>query len=316
MAASASTSASVAARARNPLAVHPHLTRRDRDLLALLEDHQVMTSDQLARILFTHLRTCQLRLDVLRGLDLLDRFRFARPYGGTEPWKWILGYAGARFQAAAASRPAPTERAYREHALRLSANPSLGHLLATNEFFARLHHAARTASAGRGVAASTSGDGGPVGEVRVDRWWSERTATARLPGIQPDGHGVWTARGRTVGFHLECDLGTENLNRLTGKLAGYARLAATGGPTYPVLFWLPSAERETNLQHLLRDDPPPVPVATATHDGDPAAAVWLPVDGWQRLALHELPADHGPNVAGNANWADGHLELTDQRPGR
>jgi hypothetical protein len=300
-----STSATSAARARNPLAAHPHLTRRDRDLLTLLEDHQVMTSDQLARVFFTHLRTCQLRLDVLRGLDLLDRFRFARPYGGTEPWKWVLGYAGARFQAAAAARPAPTERAHREHTLRLSANPSLDHLLTTNEFFARLHHTART---GRDTAdGPTSG-----GEARVDRWWAERTATARFPSIQPDGHGMWTAHGRTIGFHLECDLGTENLTRLTGKLPGYARLAAAGGPTYPVLFWLPSPERETNLQRLLRDDPPPVTVATATHDGDPAGAVWLPVDGWQRLPLHELAGDHGPNVAGNANWVDGRLDLTDQ----
>jgi hypothetical protein len=313
MPASASTSARSAVRSRSPLAAHPHLTRRDRALLVLLEDHQVMTSDQLARVFFTHLRTCQLRMDVLRGLDLLDRFRFARPYGGTEPWKWVLGYAGARFQAAAAARPAPTERAHREHVLRLSANPSLDHLLATNEFFARLHHAARTA---RGCVDATRDGAEPVGEVRVERWWSERTATARFPGIQPDGHGLWTAHGSTVGFHLECDLGTENLTRLTGKLTGYARLAATGGPTYPVLFWLPSAERETNLQELLRDDPPPVPVATATHDGDPASAVWLPVDGWQRLALHELPTDHGPNVAGNANWVDGHLDLTDQRAGR
>ena len=305
MSASASTSAAARTRTRNPLAAHPHLTHRDRDLLTLLEDHQVMTSDQLARIFFTHLRTCQLRLDVLRGLDLLDRFRFARPYGGTEPWKWILGYAGARFQAASAARPAPTERAHREHALRLSANPSLGHLLATNEFFARLHHAARTS---RGAARGRAG-----GEVRVDRWWSERTASVRFPGIQPDGHGVWTTHGRTVGFHLECDLGTENLTRLTGKLAGYARLAAAGGPAYPVLFWLPSAERETNLQELLRAESPPVPVATATHDVDPAGPVWLPVDGWQRLGLHDLPGDHGPNVAGNTNWVDGHLDLTDQR---
>jgi hypothetical protein len=302
----ASTTATAAVRSRNPLAAHPHLTRRDRALLGLLEDHQVMTSDQLARVFFTHLRTCQLRLDVLRGLDLLDRFRFARPYGGTEPWKWVLGYAGARFQAAAAAQPSPTERAHREHTLRLSANPRLEHLLTTNEFFARLHHAART---GQGTT-----DGAPSGgEARVDRWWSERTATARFPGIQPDGHGLWTAHGHTVGFHLECDLGTENLTRLTGKLTGYARLATSGGPTYPVLFWLPSPERETNLQHLLRDDPPPVPVATATHDADPAGTVWLPVDDWQRQPLHELAGDHGPNVAGNANWVDGHLDLTGQR---
>jgi hypothetical protein len=293
------------ARTRSPLAIHPHLTGRDRAMLALLDDHQVLTADQLARTFFTHLRTCQLRLNVLRGLDLLDRFRFARPYGGTEPWKWVLGTAGARFQAAATGRAAPTDRAHREHLLRLSANPALGHLLTVNEFFARLHHPARsTPTAARPGQAAQA--------VRVQRWWSERTATARFPGIQPDGHGLWTAHGATVGYFLEVDLGSENLARLVGKLPGYARLAAAGGPTYPVLFWLGSPEREANLQQLLRADPPQVPVATATHDTDPASAVWLPVDGWQRLRLDELPCDHGPHVAGNPNWVDGRLDLSDQ----
>jgi hypothetical protein len=150
----------------------------------------------------------------------------------------------------------------------------------------------------------------------LDRWWPERVATARFPSVAPDGHGLWTASGRTTGIFVECDLGSENLSRLTAKLTGYARLAAAGGPAYPVLFWLGSAERETNLQKLLRAAPLPVVVATATHDADPAAAVWLPADGWQRRHLYDLPSDHGPHVANNANWRDGHLDLTDQRAGR
>jgi Replication-relaxation len=319
---------SASSRLRHPLAVHPHLTRRDRDLLTLLEDHQVMTTDQLARVFFTRARTCLLRLEVLRGLDLLDRFRFARPYGGTEPWKWVLGVGGARFQAAVAARPAPTDRAHREHTLRLSASPGLDHLLTTNEFFVRLHHAARTpagpapardegrAISGRAATGDRAGSAAASGGMSLDRWWPERTATARFPGIAPDGHGLWTTHSRTVGIFVECDLGSENLPRLTAKLPGYARLADAGGPCYPVLFWLGSTERETNLQKLLRADPPPVPVATATHDSDPAGAVWLPADGWQRLPLHDLASDHGPHVAGNANWRDGHLDLTDQRAGR
>jgi hypothetical protein len=115
------------------------------------------------------------------------------------------------------------------------------------------------------------------------------------------------------GFFLECDLGTEPLTRLTAKLPGYARLAAGGGPRYPVLFWLPGTDREAHLQRLLRQSPPSVPVATATHDGDPAGPVWLLVDGWQRLSLGELPSNHGLETAHNPNWRDGHLDLTDQR---
>jgi hypothetical protein len=284
------------ARTRNPLTIHPHLTTRDRELLVLLEDHQVATSDQLHRLFFTALRTCQLRLKVLRGLDLVDRFRFARPYGGTEPWKWVLGLAGARFQAAAAGRPGPTERAHRERMLRLSTSPTLDHLLTTNEFFVRLRRTARHQPA-----------------TSLDRWWSERTAAARFPGVRPDGHGLWTVHGHTVGLFVECDLGTENLTRLTAKLTGYTRLAKAGGPAYPVLFWLGSTVRETNLHKLMRADPPPITVATATQDADPAGPVWMPTGGSQRLYLQELPSDHGPHVAHNANWRDGHLDLTDQR---
>ena len=292
----------------SPFAAHPHLTARDRDLLALLEDHQVLSSDQLHRLFFGALRTCQLRLEVLRGLDLVDRFRYSRRGGGTEQWKWVLGWRGARFQAAAADRPAPTERAHREHMLRLSARPDLPHLLATNEVFVRLHHHARTAP----VTA-------PPAELL--RWWPERTATARFAGIRPDGHGIWAhTRHRdgveqTVGFWLECDTGTEALGRLIAKLDGYARLAGSGGPRYPVLFWLPSTRREDNLQRILRERPPPrtIPVATATHDSHPAEAVWLPVNRFERLCLEDLPSSHGQQSASNPNWRDGHLDLTDQR---
>jgi hypothetical protein len=28
----------------------------------------------------------------------------------------------------------------------------------------------------------------------------------------------------------------------------------------------------------------------------------------------DLPSEHGPPTAGNPNWRDGHLDLTDQRP--
>lgn len=72
------------------------------------------------------------------------------------------------------------------------------------------------------------------------------------------------------------------------------RLAAGGGPRYPVLFWLPSRERETNLRRHLQGattgaapgaasllavvTAAGVTVATATHDLQPADDVWRPVD--------------------------------------
>src|SRR2546423_10602302 len=227
------------------LALYPHLTIRDRALLAQLDEHQVLTTPQVHRLHYQALRTCQIRLRELHTLGLLERFRFARMYGGSEPWHWTLGLHGARFRAGATGRAAPTERAHREQVLRLTAQARLPHLLATNEFFVRLAHTARIDP-----------------RVRLDRWWSERTATARFLRIRPDGHGLWTTRGRTVGWYLECDLGTEPLTRVMSKLEAYERLAASGGPTYPVLFWLPNVDRESHLQQALRRQLPQVPVAT------------------------------------------------------
>src|SRR6266511_2165181 len=89
-------------------------------------------------------------------------------YGGAEPWQWTLGLFGARLRAGATGRAAPTERAHREQVLRLTAHPRLPHLLATNEFFVRLAHTART-------------DTG----VGLDRWWSRRTCNRRSAARRP-----------------------------------------------------------------------------------------------------------------------------------
>lgn len=285
----------VSASAGDPLALYHRMTPRDRHLLALLDEHLVLTTDQVHRLHYRAVRTCQIRLRELYALGLLDRFRFARLYGGSEPWHWVLGLHGARFMAGAAGRPAPTVRAHRDQVNRLAARPHLPHLLATNEFFVRLAFTARIND-----------------RVRLDRWWSEHTATARFMRIRPDAHGLWTENGRTVGWFLETDMGTEPLTRVRAKLEAYERLATSGGPTYPVLFWLPNAVRESHLQQRLRGMLPEVPVATATHEMDPAGAVWLPVDGWQRIPLTDLPTDHGMHTASNPNWVAGQLDLSGQ----
>ncbi|MFI2664118.1 replication-relaxation family protein [Micromonospora carbonacea] len=266
------------------LALYPHITDRDRLLLQLLDDHQVLTTDQIHRMLFQARRTCQIRLGELAGLGLLDRFRFARAGGGSHPWHWTLGHHGHRFQAAAHQRPEPTLRATRQRVHRLSANPHLPHLLTANEFFVRL-----TAHTRRHP------------EARLRRWWSETLTTRQFRTITADGHGLWSVAGTTVGFFLEADTGTEPLGRVVAKLDRYAQLTRRGGPRYPVLFWLGSEHREEHLHRLLTGD---VPCATATHTADPAEAVWLPAGATGRVSLAELPSDHGQPVADNPNFDD------------
>ncbi|MBB5874616.1 hypothetical protein F4553_008050 [Allocatelliglobosispora scoriae] len=272
------------------LALYPRITARDRHLLQLLDDHQVLTTPQIHTLLFGARRTCQERLGELHTLGLIDRFRFPRPGGGSQPWHWTLGHHGHRFQAAAHGLPEPTARATRDRTHRLSANPRLNHLTATNDFFVRLAAHTRTDPA-----------------RQLTRWWSERTATERFLGVRPDGHGIWTTPDTSTGFFLECDLGTETLHRVAAKLDGYARLAAGGGPRYPVLFWLGNPGREEHLHPLLRGHV--VVSATSGHDSDPSGSVWLPAGGWHRVHLGQLPSSHGPDNAVNPNWRNGVLDL-------
>ncbi|GAA1619322.1 replication-relaxation family protein [Actinoplanes couchii] len=274
------------------LEFYAHLTPRDQAMLGMLDEHRALTSDQISRLYFTATRTCQTRLLHLMRLGLLQRFRYARVGGGSYPWHWALGLYGARFVAGGQGRPMPSEHAHRDQLLRLSSYVNLQHLTATNEFGVQLFHHARTDP-----------------QARLVRWWSERTATARFRGIRPDAHGLWQHHDRLAGWFLECDMGTESLPRLIGKLQAYEDLAHRDGPAYPVLFWLPGPVREANLQQELRRYRPGIPVATAVHGSDPAGAVWLLADGRQRLHLADLPSDHGRPVAGNPNFVDGHLDL-------
>ncbi len=269
------------------LATYPHITSRDRLLLQLLDDHQVLTTDQIHRLLFDARRTCQIRLGELATLGLLDRFRFARDGGGSQPWHWALGHNGHRFQAAAHERPEPTARSTRQTVQRLSASPKLTHLVTVNEFFVRLSAYTRRHP-----------------EARLERWWSESTTTKQFRTITADGHGLWSIAGTTAGFWLEADNGTEPLGRLVAKLDRYADLIRRVGVRYPVLFWFGSAQREEHLHRLLRSQRGEVAVASATHETHPAEAVWLPVGATSRVGLAELPADHGQPVADNPNFDD------------
>jgi hypothetical protein len=276
------------------LAIYPHLTGRDLTLLGRLYDHQVLTTDQITRLLFGNERTCQVRLKQLEKLGLLTHFRFHRTGGGSYRFRWLLDHAGQRFAASRRSEPEPTARASAVRITSLSASPRLSHLLVVNEFFVRLAAHARTHP-----------------HTCLDRWWSEAHTTKQFHKIllQPDGHGLWTRYGHTVGFWLEADTGSEPLTRVVSKLDTYRKVAASGGPRYPVLFWLSSPTREEHLHRLLRQQRGGVATATATQDSDPAEAVWLPSDGHQRVRLIELPSSHGIDNGDNPNFCDGVLDL-------
>jgi len=263
------------------------LTPRDRLILDLLDQHQTLTTDQLVDLVFGSTGRARNRLNTLHDRDILDRFRhYQRP--GSQAWRWTLGPVGAALIAAGNGAALPRPAAVRDATARLAMSPTLTHLVTVNGFFVALSAYARADP-----------------DARLFAWWNEarcREACGNL--VRPDGHGVWTDGGRPVPFWVEVDLGTEGLRRVAGKLTGYAVLPPRRA--YPVLFWLPTTVRETNLHaHLARAGVPDgVTVATAAADhatraGGPAGPVWRLVGHASRVRLAELPA---PAAEGGAPW--------------
>ncbi|GAA2375067.1 replication-relaxation family protein [Dactylosporangium salmoneum] len=271
------------------LRVQFRLTNRDRTLLGWLYDHGVLTSFQIAAALFPSLDFCQRRLRTLTELRLITRFRPHRPDGGSYPYHYVVAQLGAETIAAARGERPPRREHARTEMRRWTAGHLLAHRLGVNQFFTDLAAHARTHTG-----------------TRLAAWWPESACRrpgafvrpddsvllhAYQPRIRPDGYGEWLEGGVMVPFFLEYDTGTEPLRTLVDKLDGYADLARTLGRVWPVLFWLHSPARERNLQRLLTDPPPAVPVATGHRAGPPSPAddVWAMAQaGWYRYRLAEL----------------------------
>jgi len=287
----------------DPLAVFRRIVPRDRALLARLAEHYLLSTPQIAAAFFDSRRTAQRRLTTLHRLGIVHRFAYPNDEHTAVPYLYTLGPVGLQLHPDAYHDPdgrhARAPRSSIELARRIAASATAAHLLGVNQFFIDL------------IAASRGPDiGSATGGARLVRWWSEQHASDvyAQSGIRPDGHGIWYAHGATVGFFAEYDRGTEDLPRVVAKLRAYARLAEFG-PRYPVLLWLPTAEREANIQRLLAGVRTPMPVATAVHGPDPAGRVWtLAADAaaspGRRRRLHELPSDHGPRSGTNPGRYD------------
>ncbi len=275
---------SASARASDPLIVLRSLTDRDRRLVGILAEHQVLSTNQLAKLAFPSLDIAQRRLLRLTRLGVLDRFRW-HTLVGSDTWHYTLGVSGAAIAAAERGVNAPTPADLRRRVLRLAASPRLGHLLGLNGWFCALAAHVRTHPGSAFVA-----------------WWSERRCAEHYGElVRPDGYGAWAEHGQRADFFVEYDAGTEPLGRLAAKLPGYAELAAAGGPDHPVLIWLHSATREAHLHDLLAEHPAAGAVATgsaelaAALDTGPAGTVWLVPGARRRRQLIELvPGADGP----------------------
>src|SRR5487761_1833629 len=87
-----------------------HLTDRDRSICALVAEHRVLTTDQIATVAFDSPISARHRLAMLYRLRVLDRFRPFRRVG-TAPNHWVLDAIGAMV-VAARGRPAADLRVW------------------------------------------------------------------------------------------------------------------------------------------------------------------------------------------------------------
>jgi predicted transcriptional regulator len=270
------------------------LTHRDMRLLGWLYDHGLLLTDQIDAALFGSRTFCQRRLLRLVDLGVLTRFRPQRWEGGSYPYHYLLDQLGTEIVAAQRGEPLPRRDQARQRRQHLTSRANLPHLLATNQFFIDLAAHERTHPGSRLVTWRPAADFHQRGAFFRT---GDDSTLMLLPTVpRPDGHGVWADHGRQVPFLLEMDLGTESLSVLTAKVTNYLRLAELTRWRWPVLFWLPSARRELNLQQLLADLPASDLVATAAGDqataigGSPAGPVWwLHGRAGPRKHLFELP---------------------------
>jgi len=256
------------------LRVASQLTDRDRYLCDLLYEHQVLTTNQLCDAAFTSLITARHRLARLHDLRVLDRFQPLRPVGSS-PHHWVLDELGAAIVAANRGVE-PGELAWRRgRTLALATSQRLDHLVGANGCFTALLRAARHQ---------------PQPDARLARWWSERRCLAEWDGlIRPDGHGVWVEDGAQVGFFLEHDRGTEPLERLAAKLAGYHELAEVEPDPVLVLFVLPSHRREAGVRQALARALSAGPHAHAHQDADADADADAEAGGGMAVATGVIP---------------------------
>jgi hypothetical protein len=269
-----------------------HLTARDWRLLGLLDEHRVLTAPQLCDLAFNDPTTARHRLAVLYRLKVVNRFRPPPQElgGGSAPYHYVLDRYGALLvaqqRAAEEDQRLDDDSIYKQldrarlerrlarwnpdYLLAIATSQRLRHQVAVNAFFCALVRAAR-----------------PSGGRRELRKWqgerhARRTAAYERVCVRPDGYGVWAEDGGQVPFFLELDRGTEPLDRLAGKLDGYAQAEEFQQQAVWVLVSLHSEQRERGARRaMLAPDRPDVPIAT-THRRLPDAhrphkAVWWPL---------------------------------------
>ncbi|MEU8324139.1 replication-relaxation family protein [Nonomuraea sp. NPDC048881] len=264
------------------------LTPRDYQVLEHLLHHRVLTTHQLEKLFFTKPQPTRRRLGILRSLGMITPYRPWTPTG-SYPHHWILGRAGAELLALRDQTTIKELGYHPDRSMSVAVSSLRGHQVGVNDFFVNLAHLARHRP-----------------DTQLRAWLSEKQCAQMWGDLaRPDAYGCWAENGRQIDFFLEHDTGSMTLAKVTGKLASYSDLADTTRITTPVLFWLPSRTRESNLRKLITTTDLPIATAVQTElDDGPAGPCWFPTtattgqgrmrladlaNGWPHLTLGQAP---------------------------
>ena len=180
------------------LRVQSQLTDRDRVLLGWLYDHGVLTSFQIAHVLFPSLDFCQRRPPTLHRLRLVARFRPQRADGGSYPYHYVIDQFGAEVVAAARDERPPRRDHARAERRRWTSSRSLAHRLGINSFsptWPATPVPTRRRSCAGGCRSRRAAEHGPSRVRRIRGWYAPiNPGTARR--IRPVGRG--RSRGTNV----------------------------------------------------------------------------------------------------------------------
>jgi hypothetical protein len=177
----------------------------------------------------------------LTSLSVLSRFprQQGGKGGGSTDYYYGLGRVGQRLSARALPRYLAT---------RQLGKLNVNHFLAVTELYVQSFEAQR------------------LGRLSIERFETEPTCWRTLPGygrtrLKPDCYLTIRAHSQSVSTFIEMDMATEPPNRIQEKLAVYTRYWASGreqadhGAFPLILFLVPDAERQAQIQEILNHQP-------------------------------------------------------------
>ncbi|MGH2731309.1 MAG: replication-relaxation family protein [Actinomycetota bacterium] len=288
------------------LGVLRYLSDRDRAILVALLEHKVLLTRQIKTLFFGSQRRCQACLLDLAKQGLIRCFTPRGWYSkGKPPCHWTLRERGV-LVTAAIKRTSLWELSWKP----ASEDARLAHRLAVNAFFCAL------------VEASLDNDG-----HGLHSWTPERMVKLPDGWIRPDGSGRYLYPGGACDFYFELDRGTETVNQLADKLAGYIAVAKNWTEQGPVgfpnlLILVPDFSRERAVakalseargrfkaSRRLSDLPFYVSSEDLLYERGILAPVWARLPGLkERLSISELPAQTGIDYSLSdclgRRWAD------------